>query len=183
MNLNNTLFLKLNTLTGHSVFSDTSIVFLAQFLIFVMAVTLFVYMMTTEKTPLFFQQENSSKYRFYEIVIFAGFVSCVMVIVSWIKWYFAIPRPFLQFPEAVNLFSYGGFDSFPSGHAALSAAVATIGYLYSKRFGIMLFIGALLVGVARIVAGVHFPFDIVAGYILGVGVTGGLFLLYKKLFS
>ncbi len=182
MNFNNTLFLKLNTLTGYSVFSDTSIVFLAQFLIFAMAVMLFVYMMVSERTSLFSQQQNSSKYRFYEIVIFIGFVSCVMLVVTWIKWYFAIPRPFLQFPEVVKLFSYGGFDSFPSGHAALSAALATVGYIYNKRFGVILYICALLVGISRVVAGVHFPFDIVVGYMLGIGITGGLFLLYKKLF-
>lgn len=183
MNFNNTLFLKLNTLTGYSVFSDTGIVFLAQFLIFAMAVVLFVYMMICEKTSLFSQQENSLKYRLYEILIFSGFVGCVMLFVTWIKSYFAIPRPFLQFPEVVKLFSYGGFDSFPSGHAALSAALATIGYIYNKRFGVVLYICALLVGVSRIVAGVHFPFDIIAGYVLGIGMIGGLFLLYKKLFS
>jgi undecaprenyl-diphosphatase len=59
--------------------------------------------------------------------------------------------------------------SFPSGHAArctmLAVIVLGMGPLW---FGVTLMVWAPLVGLARIVLGVHYPSDVVAGMALGV---------------
>jgi len=61
-----------------------------------------------------------------------------------------------------------GLDSFPSGHATASFAVATV---ITKRFPICgpLCLGiAAFVGLSRVLRGAHFPTDVVGGAVLGV---------------
>lgn len=59
--------------------------------------------------------------------------------------------------------------SFPSGHAARSAMLAVVALgLGPLWLGIILLVWAPLVGLARIIMGVHYPSDVIAGMILGV---------------
>ena len=60
-----------------------------------------------------------------------------------------------------------GANSFPSGHAAFFFAIAFIAYYFDKKLGYIFLGGALLMGLARVVAGIHFPLDIIAGALLG----------------
>ena len=68
--------------------------------------------------------------------------------------------------------------SFPSGHAARSTMLAMIGLgLGPLWLGLTLMIWAPLVGLARIILGVHFPSDILAGMVLGL-IMGVLVVLF-----
>jgi len=58
--------------------------------------------------------------------------------------------------------------SFPSSHASNMAAVATLFSIkYPKIKWVVIGI-AILVGYSRIYVGVHYPFDVLAGFILGI---------------
>lgn len=59
--------------------------------------------------------------------------------------------------------------SFPSGHTSASFAIATTVALNIPKLSIVVFIIALIIGVSRIYLGVHYPTDVVAGMILGIG--------------
>ncbi|MCF6464795.1 phosphatase PAP2 family protein [Clostridium sp. Cult2] len=59
--------------------------------------------------------------------------------------------------------------SFPSGHTSASFSVATTIVLNIPKLTFVVFAIALLIGVSRIYLGVHYPTDVVAGIILGVG--------------
>jgi undecaprenyl-diphosphatase len=70
--------------------------------------------------------------------------------------------------------------SFPSGHAFNAAVVCTVVVFLlwpllssvGHRVSILLaVVFALVVGLDRIFLGVHFPSDVLAGYVLGVGIT------------
>jgi undecaprenyl-diphosphatase len=65
--------------------------------------------------------------------------------------------------------------SMPSGHAASSSAFATSlvlaahGTRAARPVTIAVIASAIVVGISRVVFGVHFPTDIVAGYCSGIG--------------
>jgi undecaprenyl-diphosphatase len=62
--------------------------------------------------------------------------------------------------------------SFPSDHALFSFAVAS-GFYFGgqKKIGIVLYIVAFLISFSRVVVGVHFPLDVLAGALLGIGLS------------
>lgn len=64
--------------------------------------------------------------------------------------------------------------SFPSGHTSAAFLLAFIAWQYSLVLGSVLFIWATLVGCSRVLLGVHFPTDIVAGASLGISIGYGL---------
>ncbi len=91
------------------------------------------------------------------------------------------PRPF-AIGAAKPLFAHEADSSFPSDGATTVFALAfMILFLKWYRSGSILFIYAVLVGIARIFCGVHWPFDILGG--ATVGFTGSYitFLLRTKL--
>jgi len=59
--------------------------------------------------------------------------------------------------------------SFPSGHAARAVLIAMLALLWCPiAIGLALTLWALLVSLARIAMGVHYPSDILAGALLGL---------------
>jgi len=68
--------------------------------------------------------------------------------------------------------------SFPSGHAARSTMLAVVALGIGPLWlGLALLIWAPLVGLARIILGVHYPSDILAGMVLGL-ILGVLVVLF-----
>ncbi|MCL4560003.1 MAG: phosphatase PAP2 family protein [Chloroflexi bacterium] len=71
--------------------------------------------------------------------------------------------------------------SFPSGHAARAMMLAVLALgLGPLWFGLIVLIWAPFMALARVVMGVHYVSDIVAGMLLG-GLAGGFFLLIYPL--
>lgn len=86
-----------------------------------------------------------------------------------IKYLFTIPRPG-AFDTRVRVLAKGIGPSFPSGHS--QNAVANWGYLaYRFRNWVFTLIAVLLIvgiGLSRIVLGVHFPQDVIGGWLIGL---------------
>lgn len=61
--------------------------------------------------------------------------------------------------------------SFPSDHAAAATLLAALVYLHFGAVAAPLMIWAGLVGASRVLLGVHFPTDILAGVVLGLSVA------------
>lgn len=70
--------------------------------------------------------------------------------------------------------------SFPSGHAWNSFAIATLLALSWRRWGWLAFLPALLVGLARVHAGLHWPTDVLASAILSPPATLGLIVVIER---
>ena len=58
--------------------------------------------------------------------------------------------------------------SFPSGHTAAAFVMATMVSYFYPPFTCLAFIVATMIGASRVLLGVHFPTDIVAGIVLGL---------------
>ena len=89
------------------------------------------------------------------------------------------PRPYLSHPLTSRASRYGqsksdGYTSFPSGHAALSAALVTSwGVSYPRWYVVGPgAVWALGVGLSRLHLGVHYPSDVIVGALLGIATAG-----------
>lgn len=85
-----------------------------------------------------------------------------------LKSLFNRPRPDLV-PHATSFSN----SSFPSGHALMSAVTyLTLGFVFSRRMktnyplAVAIFL-TLLIGVSRVILGVHWPTDVLAGWAAG----------------
>ncbi len=84
-----------------------------------------------------------------------------------IRYFYNRPRPF-EVGNFTPLISHEYGYSFPSGHAAFFFALATTIFLYDRRWGAIFFLGAVLIGIGRVWAGVHWYSDILGGAVVGI---------------
>jgi undecaprenyl-diphosphatase len=99
-------------------------------------------------------------------------------IVYGLKYLIQRPRPLLLLETASRLSRGPGEildPSFPSAHAAFSFMMATLLSIWFPRYRTLFFIVAAFVGWTRIYLAVHYPTDVIAGALLGYGVTMVLF--------
>ncbi len=61
--------------------------------------------------------------------------------------------------------------SFPSAHATFAFMMATLLASQFPRYRAIFFIGAAFIGWTRIYLGLHYPTDVIAGAVLGYGIT------------
>lgn len=154
--MNESLFLFLNNFAGKSALLDAGIIFLAKYFIFILSFGALIFV--------FKNKENI----FQKSLVIFGSVALAWLISQGINELYPIARPFIAFPDIVPLFTHGDYDSFPSGHATFTFALAAGIFYYNKSLGLIFMCGALLVGASRVVAGVHWPVDIVGGLLIGV---------------
>lgn len=115
--------------------------------------------------------------RFGREVAILGLAALVLsnVVVIVLKIIVAEPRPFMALPN-VDLLTPESGSSFPSGHTATSfAAAALIGLRYHRKtkekkhlliYPLLVF--AVAVGFSRVYVGVHYPYDVITGGMIGV---------------
>ncbi len=73
-----------------------------------------------------------------------------------------------------------GNRSFPSSHAANSAALATVVGLAHPPIALLAAILSFAVGFSRVYLGVHYPLDVLAGWAIGVSSGLGFWILFRK---
>jgi len=138
--------------------------FLGSYLPYLLALGLFVY--------LFFYRPKALSFQRRLFVVSSALLSSVLAFVGILlsrSVSVVSQRPFVALPNVKPLIDTGqAFASFPSLHTAIFFAAGMFLYFYHKRLGIVYLICALLIGIARMIAGVHWPLDILVG--IGVGV-------------
>jgi len=160
------LFNTINSLSKNPFISIFS-VFLSYILVYLIIISLIIWII--------FYQEQIKK-------LFSTLLIALSTIVTWliaeiIKNVSAINRPIIINPIIVEK----GF-SFPSVHASLTMVIAVVmlGSL-NKKIGVWLIFFSVLIGISRVVLGVHYPVDVLAGWILG-SIIGFVFIkLFNKL--
>jgi undecaprenyl-diphosphatase len=79
-------------------------------------------------------------------------------------------RPFAARPDDANLIDHAPDRSFPSRHSACAAAMTTVALSTTPKFGLLMALGTLGLALSRVYAGLHYPSDVIGGWIIGVGV-------------
>ena len=92
-----------------------------------------------------------------------------------IYWIFDLGLPVRPRPELTDtvkpLISHIPDNSFPSGHAIYAGASVTAAFLFLRSKAIawfLLFFGSIMV-LCRVIAGIHYPGDIIVGVSIGIG--------------
>ena len=165
MTLDISLYNWLHAWAGRSPFSDAAIIFTASYLPWIMAVGAICYFIVSNRPP----GQKITKAAEAAAALLLG----RLVITGGIRYFVHRARPFML-PNAHPLFVTTG-TSFPSAHATMLFAAGLVLLAYNKRAG-GIFLGlSLLVCLARIVAGVHYPADILAG--IAAGLAAGVAVL------
>lgn len=76
-------------------------------------------------------------------------------------------RPFVAHPEIHRLISHGRDAGFPSDHATGAFAIAVALLLRTRLAGGIALLLAVLIAIARVVVGVHYPSDVIGGAAIG----------------
>ena len=174
--MNQIIFNYLNNLAGKSYYFDLIIIFFAQYFPYLVVASI-----------IFFWIFGKDKKRKMKFVIFSFFsaIFARFVVTEAIRYFDNVSRPFVD--NNVNqLIFHETSNSFPSGHATFFFALATavaLGHSVSKRtlsVPIIFFIAAIFISIFRVMAGIHWPLDILGGAIVGILTTYLMYLIFNK---
>lgn len=95
----------------------------------------------------------------------------------------ARPRPFAEIEALIPLIAKPTDFSFPSGHTTASFAVALVMLrMLPKKIGIPAVVLAALVAFSRLYLGVHYPTDVLAGFVVALmGSTVAVWIVRMKM--
>ena len=144
----------LNQLAGMNVWGDRLIVFLADYLLYFLIGFLAVWALTKKN------------FRVTALALVTAVFSRFLV-TEIIRFFYNRPRPFEILEGVRKLTDHTTGSSFPSGHAAFVFALAGFVYLHNRKMGVLFLMLALLIGLGRVAAGVHYPSDILGGLAVG----------------
>ena len=148
----------LHSLVGRSQWLNWTIVFLGQYLIYVLVIAFLYFIFTGPRGR--------------RLYLFA--LAAMSVILSWgiftqvIHFFFFRARPFVAMSFAPLISQSATEAAFPSGHIALLMPLCLCLWLFSPKKGACFLFFTLLIGIARIAAGVHWPSDIIGGMAIGI---------------
>ena len=152
------LFFFFNTIAGPSSLIDATIIFLAEHLQYVL-IAFFILL-------LFFSRSiGRNNIQVFWVTVISIIVARLGV-TELIRLFYHRPRPFLDFEVQQLIFADG--YSFPSGHSSFFFAMAVAIFLYNKKWGSIFFAASIAMNISRIVAGVHYPSDIIGGMLVGI---------------
>jgi undecaprenyl-diphosphatase len=89
-------------------------------------------------------------------------------------------RPFVASKEITLLIPHDADGGFPSHHTTVMVAIAVALWFRNHNFGRLLFTLAIVSGIARVGAGIHYPTDILAGLIIGAATSWSIHKLTKE---
>ena len=109
----------------------------------------------------------------WRLVPLVGVTAVGFVAVSFFRRRFNAPRPYERCAISPLIVRDGAGESFPSRHAFSAFAIAASWFAASVPVAVVLLVAAGALAVCRVLGGVHFPRDVVAGAFIG-SATGAL---------
>ncbi|OHA19409.1 MAG: hypothetical protein A2670_01850 [Candidatus Taylorbacteria bacterium RIFCSPHIGHO2_01_FULL_48_38] len=164
------LFHLLNNFARQSRAFDAIVIFLAEYLPYAIVIAFFALLFYSGYT-------KREKIKIFWTTALATIVARYGI-TELIRLFYHRPRPFVAY-DTPALFAEGSW-SFPSGHATFFFALATAVYLYNKKWGVWFFLAAIIISISRVIAGVHYPSDILGGAFIGISVAYTVKKLIEK---
>lgn len=98
------------------------------------------------------------------------------LIYKWLKKRISRPRPYQVNPDIECITAPLDRFSFPSGHTLHAVAFSMVAVAYYPELGWMVFPFTFLVAISRMVLGLHYPSDVIAGASIGASIAWLSFL-------
>lgn len=114
-----------------------------------------------------FLHEEKKDHRFF-MPIGLVLMSCWVGVEGLLKYIFQRPRPSII--DGAYVIGSASWFSFPSSHAAISFAMATVFSRYEPRGRVVWYTIAFCISFSRIYLGVHYPLDVLVGGLVGWGI-------------
>jgi undecaprenyl-diphosphatase len=166
------LFQILNGLAGKSPVMDVLIRFLMNDYFITTVLILFLLALWFSGTSQQEREHNQLAAPSAVVAMFAG-----NLFIKLLNLLFYRPRPFAT--HTIHLLFYRPSDSsFPSNATAVGFSMATAVWLFNRKAGTAMYVLALLLGLSRIMGGVHYPSDVLAGALVGIAAA---YVVVKKL--
>ncbi|HRN90621.1 MAG TPA: phosphatase PAP2 family protein [Candidatus Saccharibacteria bacterium] len=115
--------------------------------------------------------------KFILVVLVGGILSLILAKVASMLWY--NPRPFVV-GNFTPLIPHAADNGFPSDHVLLASFLGWTILRYSKKIGIGVLVVAAIIGISRVMAGVHHPIDVIGSFVVS-GLVVGLMVLAEYL--
>ncbi len=155
-NFNQDLFLQIFNFSRHNPILDFLMVFGAEYLIFLMWFLIFIFALKGN------HKERKS------LLLFLISWPILFLIIKFIHLFLFEQRPYIA-NQIIPLISYRVTDaSFPSRHASSSFAMAFAFLYFKSKYGGPLLLLATWVSISRVYVGVHYPLDILGGFVIGI---------------
>ena len=152
---NVSLFFQIFNLNGHFWVLDQLMIFGSTYLIYL--TFLFI---------LFLGFKGGTKAKKAFLLILLG-IPIAVLLIKVIHLFLYEPRPFVNF-HFLPVVAEAADASFPSRHATIASVIA-FSYTYFKSKWSTLFLLIMAwIGLSRIYVGVHYPLDIIGGFLVGV---------------
>jgi undecaprenyl-diphosphatase len=129
---------------------------------------------------------KNKKERFWTaVVLLASILATGTVITLFLKHYFERLRPLKVLGDKnVNIFFEKiYYNAFPSEHTQIAFSICTFMFIIVRKYWYWYLILALGVSFERIYAGSHFPFDVLAGAVIGIISAYATIVLFRKYFK
>lgn len=124
-------------------------------------------------------EEFINKNEFKQLLFVVTGPLFAFVITSVFRKLYNAKRPYEMYGFTPLIKKHKSGESFPSRHAMSAAAIAAACFAVNLPLAVTLCIITILIAAARVVSGVHFIRDVLAGIIFGVGIVGVIRIIFN----
>ena len=143
---------------------DSIIIFAAKYFIIVV-ILVFVYV--------WLRLSADKRKKMAAMVIAAGILALIIAKIAGKLYY--DPRPFVSH-NVKPLIAHAADNGFPSDHSLLAMALTVVLYFYSRKWAGVALALTILIGLARVLAHIHSPIDILGAWLISL--AAGLAIRY-----